>query len=432
MHSPITTQHFEYRSATKHHAVDPLKKRIFWLSLLALTVIAAVMAIHILQLAGIANWNDLQQHFLPKSSTAVSASHVDSSAHRAVESALVEQQGTNARLRGNFLPLSIYLLIACALVWLEKAASKRSALALTDQTLSRHFQLPFNLNTAFPLSWQIGLHDITSAELILPTMFGAIPVPAKVRLRVHHRGGPAQTLFPAMWFVPGSQPRPRLMPSETPSLFANPFRLWRRPENQAIAHAALTDFPLVHALRAHGIGVSESHSHIASQNLFASRSVKLGLLVALGLVIATIGLMIVRKNQHLQYDFPRWLDLSVGTAAFIAFWLMSHRDTPPALTSTRAFGALCFAVGVAVSAQQIVLLVNGLGLGAEQAQTFEVRGGNLQALPSQSAIGTIVLAGNHGRAPWLQDGTKLTLTVQRGRLGLWEFDDAPLRRLPDR
>ena len=102
---------------------------------------------------------------------------------------------------------------------------------------------------------------------------------------------------------------------------------------------------------------------------------------------------------------------------------------PPVAHSIIA--AILLLIGVGMAAQPVTVLFNGVGLDADRMQAFVVRADNLEPVDDKTGIGAIALPGAQSRQAWLKEGTPVSLPVKKGRLGLWEYDDAPLRDLAD-
>ncbi|PRC92423.1 hypothetical protein S2091_2798 [Solimicrobium silvestre] len=345
-----------------------------------------------------------------------------------------------------YIHLIFYLFILVTVNWWVYILPTSYSLTLTDDELISNHQLPFGLNALIPaispFNWHISLHDITAVELIQIPLFGkamqrlTTPTFAFVRLRISQRSGPVRTINPAMWVVPGSLGRTPLKPVGKRDLladfFSNVANRWLKPENQAILRAGLLDLPIAHALSERGVTMSEAAPHnIKEHDLFACRSIKFGIITALTLSSAALGILLLCKYQHLKFDFPLSLHLLICTTILCAFFLLNQNDKsrPPLLHTVLT--ALCLVGSMAIGAQPIAMFLNGFGVTSNQSQDFVIRAGKLEPIANFSGIGSIKLPGKESRQGWLQSGTKVTLKVTQGHFGLWEYNDEPLRQLVD-
>ena len=333
----------------------------------------------------------------------------------------------------DLVTVSLIYMLMCMSLWTRYYATKYCSLTLTEDALVYIFRLPFGLSTLFPMDWRICLRDITKVEVNQSPLMGTAPIPGMEQLCISQREGPMRYIAPANWFAPDAVAPPPVKPTGKPRLFASPSTIWKQPENQLIARSAFADLPIVLALRARGIEVPNTVllPDAKEFDLFASRSVKFGIVAGLGLFVAALVIMILNKHQHLQIDFPLWVYLALVGASLLAMWAIVRRDAwrPPVFNIVLA--SIFLIAGVALSAQPVATLFNGLGVGTDQSQVFKVHAGSLEPIEGKTGIGSIYLLAPQTRETWLKEGSAITLYVKKGRLGLWEYDDVPLRLLAD-
>lgn len=305
----------------------------------------------------------------------------------------------------------------------------RSTLTLDADALTHRCDAPRVLQRVLHLNWRIPLQDIVTVEIVPPPMQAHITSLETALLRIQTRQRLPRMLTPASWYIPGHPDRAVLIPVRTAG---HPQTLWTLPENRPILRKALNELPLIKALRARGIAVADNMSatDVISQDMLAHRAVKFALTVGLFLVTTSLFLMMWRANQHLQMSVSIWVYAGLVAAALTVMWLLIRQDIkrPPLAHSIVASCILC--VGACMAFQPFILLVNGFLYDSAQTQTFVAQAGVLKPVSPQCGIGEIEPS-SLGRAAWLKDGTSLQLTVKRGRLGVWEYEDLPLRAAAD-
>ena len=310
-------------------------------------------------------------------------------------------------------------LIYCSMnmsLWVRYIVPAQRSLTLTDDALIHICRLPFGLHGLFRVNWQISLRDITGVEVFQSPLMGSAPIPGMEQLCISQRKGASYYMQPAQWFAAGA-----VAPASA------------RPESLPTARVAFADLPIVLALRARGIVVLNSVV-LPDDNefdLFASRCVKFGIVVGLALFVGALAIMVSNKYQHLQMDFSWWVYAALAGASLLVLWGIARRDTwrPPVFNMVLA--SIFLIAGVCMAAQPVATLVNGWGVDSEQPQAFTVHAGSLVPTGSKTGVGPIYVLAPQSRQTWLKEGTVMILYVKKGRLGLWEYDDTPLRALPD-
>lgn len=397
-HKTASAQVFEYRPAYKHYG---MQHRIWGIAVVIL-MIALLMTIFIFQSpAPIPDMDTIWQRFISKT-TAFDFLYL--------------------------LPLLISLPTAGA-QWLES----RSKLTLTQDELIYSRNLPFGLDRFIRTGWRIKLADIMDIQIFASPLRVEYMEISQARIRLQLGSGAFHFITPSVWFIPGSPARQPLKKVQPPwNFFAMP-EGWRSPENRAILQKAFADLPLIRELAARNLIVPDYNSSTANQlpDLFAHRSVKFGIVTGLSLAVSALLLMILRQNNHLHDELPMWVYVVLALAALYSFWKIDQKDTPAAPTGNRILAVIFLVGGVIFSADKIVPLLNGVGID-EQKQTFIVHSAYLEPANTATESGRVDLPGKNSRHAWLKEGTEVTLSVKKGRLGLWEYNDEPLRQLADR
>jgi hypothetical protein len=110
---------------------------------------------------------------------------------------------------------------------------------------------------------------------------------------------------------------------------------------------------------------------------------------------------------------------------------LSLRDSknPPWLY--RILAAAILATGATVAAPVGITALNGLGVASARQENFVVRSGRLEPVDENAPTGAIELPGSESRMAFLREGTRVSLSMTRGRFGLWAYDDTPLRNQAD-
>jgi hypothetical protein len=407
----INPQIFEYR--TNKPGNDPKQKRVLWL-------VAAIMVAFCATVLMMTFWRhgpDNINFLMP------------------LQNSQQSEQGNGADYQELLNLIEMYLLVGVLPIWLIVASSKRRQLTLTEDELIHTLSLPFGLNALLPVNWRISLRDVTGVEFFQPAIFGQFSELAftVAQLKISQRQGPTRVINPAMWFVPGSPSRAPLEPVAKSGFFSSGSGVWLRPENQEILRSAFANMPIVQALRDHGVAVPDPKlpSNYQDEDLFASKSVKFGVVAGMLLIITTLLTMIARPNLHLQASFPTWFYIGLGCASLLLLWAIGEREQRRPRAFHIILAVIFFVGGITGAAHPVTTLINGIGIDAGEQQTFVAHGGSLEPIGHQSGIGTIGPLGESSRLHWLKDGTTVTLTVTKGRFGLWEYDDKALRSMAD-
>lgn len=363
------------------------------------------------------------------------------------------------------LPLIFLLVSLCVWRW-----QKSLRLHVNQNGIRQEHDLPFGLGRFFGHNWAIRWTDIQSLEVRRRGGdFGyqhALPL-HMVELVISLKDGSQRLLYPVFWFRPDEPPRGRLKLKRDPLVLSveNP---WFRPENQLMFAQAFSNLPAVQALNRHGAAYGHG---VAWPQKWPPSPLALGnqpevtalLLGAVGLVCVGIFLMVAEPNLHLHdASWSLRLALAMGTLAIwglgLSYWHhcrwraktdvanvqlayqtgKTGQTTAQPARLSKAFLTLAAIVWVAaVMLMTEPLLVHLSRLGRDnQAHTvgFVVSGG--RATPSvaefgQPEIPPIVLPGQQSRLAHIKEGSKVNLTTQAGRWGLWAYDDQPLRQLAD-
>ncbi|WP_026258855.1 hypothetical protein [Uliginosibacterium gangwonense] len=336
-------------------------------------------------------------------------------------------------LRNPILLVVVLQAVICFLTIKIQALQRRSSLVIDADALTHRCDVPRVLKPFLRWNWRIPLREIVAVEIVPQPVQAHITSLETAFLRIQTRERLPRMLTPASWHVLGYPIRVELIPARKIGPFSSSQTLWTLPENQCILREALNGLPLVRALRERGISVVDkiSTTDAISQDMLAHRAVKFALTVGLLLVTSSLLLMMWRANQHLQMSFSIWVYAGLVAAALAVMGLFSWQETKcaPIAHSVAAMFILC--VGISMAFQPLILFANGFLYDMEQTQAFVAEAGVLKPVGAQSGIGRIELPGFQSRIAWLKDGTHLQLTVKQGRLGLWEYDDAPLRVAAD-
>jgi hypothetical protein len=318
------------------------------------------------------------------------------------------------------------LLVLFAINWLER----RSTLAVTQGELIFRQNLPFGLDALFRTGWRISLADISEIQILYNPVIAGAPEILVAKTRIRDKSGASHIITPSAWFIPGGSPHPLPKPAHAPFLSMGISENWRTVENKTILQKAFSDFPIVRALTEHHPNFPYyDPSKNSMSDLFAHRSIQFGIVTGLSLVVAALLLIILRQNSHLQDGLPIWLYVSLVLAALYLYWKIDQKESPPAPTGNRILALIFLVGGVIIGASQVISLLNGLGVDSGHEQAFVVRADNLEPIDPTTGTGKIKLPGENSRHAWLKEGTEVKLFVKKGRLGLWEFNDEPLRQL---
>lgn len=423
MTSPQT---FEYRLPVLN---EPRQK---WLVALAIVMLVATLS---LQLISIFRLNEADRQ------TGAIQTQTRTTP-RSLPSAAQDASGKHTNhVRKLAILAPLILLMFGLILWVGYSAPRRYSLTLSDDVLKFSFRLPPGLKNLLGTDWAIPLNDIARIESVLNPMLllANAQAPAVMQIRIRPRKGLSRTLTPTTWFNPGDPASTPLKPMGRPRWFEGSAAYWMRPENQALLQSNFDDLPLVRALRARGIEVPPLGplGTLEQQDLFAVGSIKFGILAGLAssvfalAIIVGRGILSTTSSMHFAFDLPVFIYPLLCGAALFGMWQVSRRDytRPPIWQVTLA--AVFLIAGVAFVTPQLAFVANNLGARQELSQDFVVRKGSLVPTDNRAGIGTIPLPGKQIRAAWLKEETRVTLTIRKGNLGLWEYDDLALRRAAD-
>jgi len=406
---------FEYRSTSALVGGTEQKH------LHSLIVVAAVvvMLLSSMWMMGIENWTDFQTAWLARAQPSDAAG------------SFFTRQGPVWDPTA-FLP-SLFALIFGLALWGLLLAQRRCTLRLDTDSLTQSCDLPFGLGRFTPYHWTVPLPDICAIEYFRNPVQPVSPSIYMVTLQIKRGQGKARVIAPAHWYHQGEAAQPAPRPMSQAKLFTNPSTTWALPENQAIMRQAVANLPLAKALRERGFEISKPdfNDSARDQNFFSSPSVKYAIVIGAGLVLLTLFLMISRPYQHLQSLPSIWAVIASCIAVLAIFLLASKKESPPPVVVHKVVAGLSLVAGITMAAPPLVLLVNGLGIESSHIQEYVVHKGLLEPVNAPD-LGLIELPGKQGRIGFLREGSRLSLNVKRGRLGLLEYDDTPLREEADK
>lgn len=326
-----------------------------------------------------------------------------------------------------------FSILPIAVLLARHVLPKRYVLTLTDNALTAACRLPLGLERIFPVNWQISLRDIAAVESVQIPVFNPNPIPVLAQIRIGLRDGTTRSIAPASWFIPGSPARPPLTLANKWGMFVNPSRTWLEPQSQAILQMAFSALPLVQALREKGIAVPDPTlpANFRDQDLFSCRSTKFGIAAGIALALGAIVIMSGYNTHHLLVDLPLRVYAMLGGIALLLLWLVGRHDArrPPLSNSIAA--AVIIVAGSAMAAQPFAVFINGIGMEPARSQAFVAHAGNLEPVAGPGGIAPADWPESLTDVDWIKEGTTISLSIKKGRLGLWEFDDTPLRGLPD-
>lgn len=408
----------EYRSPLDPSQLTPELKRLRGILVAVLLVCTASMVVGSLMMMGISSWHDVLQAWQSKAS------------HSRSMGELFGKQGAAFDAMALF-PLGVPILFGL-LAWGVVAAQKRSYLLVTDEAIDCRYPLPFGLDRVLGFHWRVPFKRIKQIEYFTHPMQPIAVSLNTLCLRIDLGRGAVRYVRPGNWYRPGQAMLPPVQPASPPSRFSSPFQTWAEPDNQIRLYAAATRLPLITELRARGYTLlppnpTEARSH----DLFASRNVKRGIVGGLGLVIGAMLLIALRPTIHLQTLPPgSAIALCAALAGALCFWA-AGREAPQPSHAHRLVGGLVLAAGTAFALPQATLLLNGLASGPYTAQVYEVSKGKLLPIDAPN-LKPILLPGKQSRFGFLEEGSRLTMQIRTGRLGLLEYDDSALRAEADR
>lgn len=328
--------------------------------------------------------------------------------------------------------LAFYAFVFIPVWWLRNRYPLRRSLALHADTLSHVCRLPFGLNRVLRMDWSISLREIKSVEIVATP---GSAMPAAVGLNIALTDGSKRRIDAANWFAPGCPALAPILPEGGFGPYEDVSGLWRLSKYRKMFDEALLSLPLVAALRDRGVEVSSVMTGPRSYEFLGYRSVRMSIGAALALVLMMWWQVKVFPDQRLMAGLPEWVLPSVGIAVVSVFGaLMLHDRYRPPLYH-HVIAVLLLLAASLLATPFVVLLLNGAGVPVERSQTYAVHGGSLVAANAPTGARYVALTGNHSLVEWMTDGTTIQLEIKRGRLGLWEYDDAPLRRAyvnPDR
>ena len=338
--------------------------------------------------------------------------------------------------------------------WLWK---RHLRLYITPQGLRQEHRLPLGLHHLFGQNWQVSWNEVSSVSTRRSRLAaGGIQYLASAELVVQPHRGRQRVLRPAFWFRPDDPPRQRLKPAGSHSPFQyNVSNPWGNPEGNAQLAQAFAGLRLVKAIHqwapAPGFTLPWPGIGAAYGADLNRQPEALALLGGTILVFLTgWGLMLYAPNIHLHAS-PTWGGRAAWALGTLALWALALRwwrqrqvdkalaphDTPPSGREPLSKPALAFAAVLWVGAVAFVtepLLAHAAQLGREdQRRTyrFTVADGWAQPLGQDSANIPPIQLPAQSRLAWIKSGSEVELTTVEGRLGLWVYNDAPLRYLAD-
>lgn len=411
------TLHFERRPGEAHWK-KPDGKAANQLSMVLIPIMIALLLLSSFWMMGIENLDDFRQ------ALAIAASGSGASQQLIDEAQQVRQPEWKPGLL--VLPLG-YLLMAALVPWLERCVKRRYFMILEEGTLTQTHRALWGKGSQ-RMDWQIPLREIAAAEI---TAGPLSPLPWMMQLHVTRLNGIEHKIDIANWFKLGGDCLPPLKPVGGTGFFHSPMGLWMKPENQKLLAEAAMELPLVRALRERGVVVSAMLNDARPNDLFASRAVKLGICAGLGLVVLALALMVTRMHPRFIDGVPLWVYPGVAVALILAYLRVASTDEWRPPVAHHFIGFTLLAAGASIAVSPLALLINGLGVPALELQAFVVRDGHLEARDAPLGAERIELPGKQSRSAWLKEGTEVRLEVKQGRLGLWEYDDTPLRDAAD-
>lgn len=320
---------------------------------------------------------------------------------------------------------ALYAIVMLSVWWLRNRYPLRRSLALNADTLSHACRLPFGLNRVLRMNWSLSLRDIESVEIVASPISA---MPAEVGLNIALKDGRKRRIDAANWFAPGCPALAPVLPEGGFGPYGDVSGLWRLPKYRKIFDEALLGLPLVKALRDRGVEVTSVMTDPHGNEFFGCRSVRISIGAALVLALVTCWFVAAFPDQRLLAGLPKWVLPSVGIGVVSVFGglMLFDQRRPPVYHHVIA--VLLLLAASLIATPFVVLLVNGAGVPVARSQTYVVRGGSLMAESAPAGAMSVILSGNPALAAQMMDGMTIQLEIKRGRLGLWEYDGAALRR----
>lgn len=417
MPNDTTGHRLEFRSPLAPSQLTPELRRLRWVLVGGGIVCGIGLLAGSLMMMGIGSWQDL-----------VLAWHSKASHSRSMRELFAKQGAAFDAMA--LLPLGLPILFSL-LAWGIVAVQKRSYMLITDDAIACRYPLPWGLNHFLGLDWRIPFTRIQHIAYGNPMHPTAVSLNT-LCLRIDLGRGSFRYLRPGNWYRPGQAMLPPVQPVSPPGRFRSPRQIWADPENQIRLYAAATRLPLITELRTRGFAVQPPCPDEARRHdLFASPAVKRGIVLGLGLVVGAMLLMSIRPTLHLQTGPSAGvLLLAALLAGGLCAWVASLEAPLPNLAH-RVAASVVLAAGTAFALPQLTLLLNGIASGPYRAQLYEVGTGQLLPVDAPQ-LTPISLPGKQSRFGFLKEGSRLSVQIRTGRLGLLEYDDSALRAEADR
>ncbi len=338
-------------------------------------------------------------------------------------------EGALAAMQSSFGALTLVPLLAAVIFQAIDAWQllARRQLVITDTHVHHRCSLAFGIGPQGEGNWSLALADIAEIRSPAPLTLHPLQVPTELRLELRMRNGSARSIEAPSWFVPGSPPRQSLRPPRRPGIHftLSEAHIWSTPENQHHLREFFSRLPVVEAFAKRGKFASPpSIRTIPPQmDLFAWGKVKFGLLAGLGLIVASLLLMLALPDEHTEEFLSPWQCAGLGFVLALAYlgYLSTGADRPP--WSHRWVAAVLLFFGIATAIHPLTVTLNCLVTAESHSVEYVVQNGALVPSSTGQEFPVIDLPGRQIRSAWLREGTAVKREIRKGLFGLWHYSD---------